>query len=64
MTHWRTDLENVPEYPAEFLVWHKGPNGYASVTVKGSGEFDYDEEPTITHWAVISTPIDGGSEHG
>lgn len=49
MTHWRTDLENVPEYPAEFLVWHKGPNGYASVTVKGSGEFDYDEEPTITH---------------
>jgi len=53
---WRTDLENIPEYPVEVLVWHR--KGFASVTVKGSGDFDHDEarpEP-ITHWMPLPDP--------
>jgi hypothetical protein len=56
MSEWRTDFENLPDYPAEFLVWHAGKNGYACVTVKGSGEFDYDQKPSISHWMPLPSP--------
>jgi hypothetical protein len=60
MTVWRTDVENVPKYPIEFLVWH--PRGYCTTTIDGSGEWD---DQDYKYWMPLpGSPVDGGAEHG